>query len=123
MAKINLLVVLSIGALIAACGPSTIFVRPGLDTPSQHVANGHQLLRRGKLDDACREFKRAKELNPQFVKAYIGLGVALTQKGDLSGGLAAMDQANRLANSPQEISDVQNGYKKLDEIKRNSASP
>jgi len=123
MAKARCLVVLLLGVLIAGCGPDTIFVRPGLDTPAQHVANGHQLLQRGKVDDACREFKRAKELDPHNVKAYVGLGVALGRKGDLSAGVAAMDKARQMASNPQEISEIQNGYKQLNEIKRKNDSP
>ncbi|MGD9248318.1 MAG: tetratricopeptide repeat protein, partial [Desulfobacteraceae bacterium] len=68
-------VFLLMGLLFIGCGPDTIFVRPGLDTPSQHVANGHQLLEQGKFDAACREFDRAKELDPSYIRAYVGLGV------------------------------------------------
>ena len=123
MAKARCLVVLLLGVLIAGCGPDTIFVRPGLDTAAQHVANGHQLLQRGKVEDACREFKRAKELDPRYVKAYVGLGVALGRKGDLSAGVAAMDQARQMASNPQEISEIQKGYEQLDEIKRKNLGP
>lgn len=122
MAKIIRLAVLWLGVLLVGCGPNTIFVRPGLDTPAQHVANGHQLLQRGKVEDACREFNRAKELDPLFVKAYIGLGVALGHKGELSAGMSAMDQANRLASNPQELSEVREGYEQLNTLKRKSVS-
>jgi len=123
MGKIRGMTALWIAVLIAGCGPNTIFVRPGLDTPSQHVANGHQFLRRGKLDDACREFNRAKELDPRFVRAYVGLAVALTQKGDLTAGMSAMDRANQLASSPQEKSEVRKGYDQLNKIKHKDVDP
>ena len=105
-----------ISVLVAGCGPDTIFVRPGLDTPAQHVANGYKFLQRGKAEDACREFTRAKELDPNYVKAYIGLGLALGSKGEQSAGLAAMDRAKQLARNPEELSEVQKGYNKLKEI-------
>ncbi len=100
------------------CGPDTIFVRPGLDTPAQHVANGNQFLERGKIDDACREFERAKELDPNYVKAYIGLGLALGKKGDIDAGMETMGLAERMAGSAREVEAVQNGYVKLKEMKK-----
>ena len=72
---------------LGGCGPQTIWLRPSLDTPSQHVANGNQLLKRGKLSDACREFRRAREIDPNYTMAYIGLGIALGKKGDVENGL------------------------------------
>jgi hypothetical protein len=38
------LLVLSLALLLGACGPDTIFLRPALDTPAQHVKNGHSLI-------------------------------------------------------------------------------
>jgi tetratricopeptide (TPR) repeat protein len=123
MTRVRCLVFFSLAVLFVGCGPDTIFVRPGLDTPNQHVSNGHQLLQRGKVEDACREFKRAQELDPQFVEAYVGLGVALGRKGEFAAGLASLDQARQMASTPQEISQVRKGYEQLDEIKRKSVSP
>ncbi len=100
------------------CGPDTIFVRPGLDTPAQHVANGNQFLERGKIDDARREFERAKELDPNYVNAYIGLGLALGKKGDIDAGMETMGLAKRMAGSARELEAVQNGYVKLNEMKK-----
>ncbi len=123
MAKVRCLVIFCLTVLSAGCGPDTIFVRPGLDTPAQHVDNGHQLLQRGKVEDACREFIRAKELDPHFVEAYVGLGVALGRKGEFAAGLTSIDQARQMATTAQEISAVRKGYEQLDEIKRKSVSP
>ena len=100
------------------CGPDTIFVRPGLDTPSQHVANGHQLLDRGKIDDAYREFERAKELDPKYVKAYVGLGVALGKKGEIDAGMETLALAQRMAANDREHEAVQKGIAHLNELKR-----
>ncbi len=105
-------------ACFTGCGPDTIFVRPGLDTPAQHVANGNQFLERGKIDDACREFERAKELDPKYVKAYIGLGLALGKKGDIDAGMETMGLAKKMAGSARELEAVQNGYAKLNELKQ-----
>lgn len=111
-----LMVVLGVG--LSGCGPDTIFVRPGLDTPAQHVANGHQLLERGKIDDACREFKRAKELDPDYITAYVGLGLALGQKGDIEAGMHNLSIAKHKAVSVKDFEAVQQGYDQLNEMKR-----
>ena len=103
---------------IIGCGPDTIFVRPGLDTPSQHVVNGNQFLERGKIDDAYREFERARELDPNYVSAYIGLGLALGKKGDIDAGMATMALAEKMAGSARELEAVQNGYANLKEMKK-----
>jgi tetratricopeptide (TPR) repeat protein len=118
MIKIKWIAPFLIGFFLAGCGPDTIFVRPGLDTPSLHVANGYQLLERGKVDDAYREFKRAKELEPYCVKAYVGLGVTLGKMGDFDGGMKTLALAERIAGSAQEHEEVQNGYARLNELKR-----
>lgn len=109
---------LIIGTFFSGCGPDTVFLRPGLDTPSQHVINGHQLLDRGKIDDACREFDRAKELDPDYVKAYVGLGVALGKKGEFDAGMQTMSVAEEKAISAQDVEMVQRGYEQLIEMKR-----
>ena len=124
MAKIKALVILLLGLVPVACGPHAIVMKTGLDTPAQHVANGRQLLDRGKLGDAIREFNRAKELDPHYVAAYVGLGITLGLKGDTETGFAYLDQAREMAVNEQEAAEVRNGYKRLAEIKcQNSALP
>ena len=115
MSKMRCALALFIIAL-AGCGPDTIFVRPGLDTPVQHVRNGQQLLQRGKLQDAFREFNRALELDPNYINAHIGLGITLGRKGDIDAGLAAMAQADRLADNKKEHDAVKDGYRQLREM-------
>jgi tetratricopeptide (TPR) repeat protein len=119
MIKIKWVVPLLIGFCLAGCGPDTIFVRPGLDTSALHVANGYRLLERGKVDDAYREFERAKELEPYCVKAYVGLGLALGKKGDFDGGMKTLAVAERIAGSAQEHEEVQKGYAQLNALKHN----
>jgi tetratricopeptide (TPR) repeat protein len=123
MAKVRCLVTVWISLMVAGCGPDTIFVRPGLDTPMQHTNNGQQLLQRGKFEDACREFNRAKELDPYYVRAYIGLGLALAHKGDFEAAKASMDQARRIAGNSQEISEVRKGYEQLEKIIQRPMKP
>lgn len=117
MTKIKWIVPLLISLFLTGCGPDTIFLRPGLDTPSQHVANGNQLLDVGKVDDAFREFERAKELDPNYVRAYVGIGVALGRKGDIDAGMEALAMAEKMADSAPEQDAVKKGYAQLDALR------
>ncbi len=117
MRKMISMVMAACGLFLAGCGPDTIFVRPRLDTPDQHLATGHQLIKLGKYDDACREFMRAKELMaPNYVAAYVGLGLALGHQGKLDEAQAALDQAGKEAISDEDIAAVQKGYQRLEQI-------
>ena len=68
VAKRKMALLVGVVFLLAACGPETIFLKSGFDTPSHHVANGNQLLQNGKHDAALDEFKRAKE---QLDRKYV----------------------------------------------------
>jgi len=98
------------------CGPDTIFVRPGLDTPSQHVTNGYILLQQKKLNDAIREFERAKELDPYFTEAYVGLGLVYGYQGDIEYGLRTLDQAREMISNYEEQIKVDQGYDQLHQM-------
>ena len=117
MVIVKRLAFLLVACILLGCGPDTIFLRQGLDTPSQHVANGHQLLERGKIDDACREFVRAKELDPDYIKAYVGLALALGHKGDMGAAMRTMGQAKEMADSAQDRDLVHKGFEQLSHIK------
>ena len=110
MYKIKWCVSLLLCVFFLGCESNTIFLRPGLDTPTQHVANGNQLLERGKIDDAYREFERARELDPHCVNAYIGLGMVLGEKGDFDAGMETLALAEGMADSDLEHKAVQNGF-------------
>lgn len=101
-------------ALIGGCGPDTIFLRPALDTPSQHVKNGHSLLSRGKIDAAQSEFMRAKSLDDGYSPAYVGIALVQGHRGDIDGGLEILNQARALAVTPDETKAVEQGYHQLE---------
>ena len=115
MARRNILawLVLSL-VLIVACGPDTIFLRPALDTPEQHVKNGHSLLMRGKIDAANAEFVRAKSLDDGFAPAYVGLALVQGHQGDIEGGFETLDKARGIAATPDEVRSVERGYETLE---------
>jgi len=104
------------GLWLSACGPDTIFLRPGLDTPAQHVANGNVLLKQNKLEAAFREFNRAQMLEPNFAPAYVGLGKIWGLRGDIERGRAAMDKAEAVARGENERQAVDEGRHFLDQL-------
>jgi Flp pilus assembly protein TadD len=101
---------------LGACGPDTIFLRPALDTPGQHVANGNLLLKQNKLEAAFREFSRARMLEPNFAPAHVGLGKIWGLRGDFEKGRAAMDKAEAVARGESERQAVSEGRAFLDEL-------
>ncbi len=115
MAKcIRLALLVLLGTLVGACGPDTIFLRPALDTPAQHVKNGHSLLERGKIDDAHTEFVRAKSLDGAYAPAYIGIALIRGYRGDIDGGVEILNEARALAATPDERKSVDQGYDQLE---------
>lgn len=118
MARYNRLVLLLLfSLLIGACGPDTIFLRPALDTPVQHVKNGRSFLAQGKLDAANSEFVRARRLDAGYAPAWVGIALIQGYRGDPDGGLVTLDRAMALAASPDERKAVEQGYKALQEMK------
>ncbi|MBC2713512.1 MAG: hypothetical protein HGJ94_21680 [Desulfosarcina sp.] len=118
MAKRNSLALLILSlVLIGACGPDTIFLRPALDTPAQHVKNGHSLLARGKIDAANTEFVRAKSLDDGYAPAYVGIALVQGNRGDVDGGVEILNQARGLAATPDEAKAVDRGYELLEEMR------
>ena len=115
MARRNYLALLIlILVLLVACGPDTIFLRPALDTPAQHVKNGHSLLTRGKIDAAYAEFVRAKSLDDGFAPAYVGLALVQGHRGDIDGGVETLDKARGIAATPDEAKSVERGFETLE---------
>lgn len=113
--RIALLILL--GAIVGACGPDTIFLRPALDTPAQHVKNGHNLLERGKIDAAHTEFARAKSLDDTYAPAYVGIALVRGHRGDIDGGVEILNRASALAATPDERNAVDKGYGQLERMR------
>jgi len=79
-------------ALVMGCGPKPIKEESVLDTPDNHFNQGLRELDRGNLDDAMREFERAKALNPKYAEAYSGMGLVLAEQGDFKKALDLADK-------------------------------
>jgi hypothetical protein len=101
---------------LMACGPETIWLRPGLDTPSHHITNGHIFLKNAKISDAHREFTRAKELDPKSVEAYIGIALVKGHLGHVDDGLQHLQKAKALARTPEEHAAVRQGFERFHAI-------
>jgi len=96
-----------------ACGPKALAPRAELDTPEHHVSNGNKLLKFGKIDDAFSEFNRAKDLDPKYSPAYLGLGLVYGLKGDFENGFKTMKTAKKCAKVNDEEVAVEIGYMRL----------
>ena len=96
--------------LVMACGPKAVKPQAQLDTPGHHVINGNKFLGQARLDDAFKEFSRAKALDPKFSLAYTGLGLVYGQKGEFKKGLDSLKKAKKYADTKQEKIDACVGY-------------
>jgi Tfp pilus assembly protein PilF len=99
--------------VLTGCGPETIFVRPELDTPQQHVFNGNRFLEQEKLEDARREFERAIYLDPDCIDALVGLAITHGKYGDVPKGFDLLEKARRRASGEEDRGRIQNAYEKL----------
>ncbi|HYR68409.1 MAG TPA: tetratricopeptide repeat protein [Candidatus Dormibacteraeota bacterium] len=82
-------------------GPSsgtTAAARPASAAASgkAHLATGRDLLKRGLLDEAEREFRLAIEADPNDLEAVAGLGQVEVARGQYSEGMAHLERATRV---------------------------
>ncbi|MBU0993419.1 MAG: S-layer homology domain-containing protein [Proteobacteria bacterium] len=98
---------------VIGCGKKPVPPQAELDTPEHHVSNGHKLLTSGNTDDALREFERARDLDPEYAPAYIGIGITLGTKGDYEKGHEAMEKAEKLAKGNTQETSVHVGFMRL----------
>ncbi|MDI6687823.1 MAG: hypothetical protein QME06_06325 [Desulfobacterales bacterium] len=96
-----------------ACGPKAMAPKAELDTPEHHVVNGNKLMKAGKIDAAFREFNRAKELNPKFSPAYVGLGLVQGLRADFDNSLKTMKEAKKYAQGNEQKIEVNVGFMRL----------
>ena len=102
--------------LLTACGPETIFLKGGFDTPANHVANGNKLLDNGKYDAALSEFMRAKEqMDKKYAPVYIGIGLARAHKGEFTEAYATLEAARLFTHDPEDVEKVEQA---LETVKR-----
>ncbi len=82
---------------MSGCAHKGVMKEAQMDTPEHHYLVGSNLLEKGDVDGALREFERAKALSPKFSPAYVGTGLVMAEKGNFDEAFAAMDQAEDFA--------------------------
>jgi tetratricopeptide (TPR) repeat protein len=108
--------------VLLGCGGSAVRIDGELDSPSQHVITGNQLLEVGKLDGALREFNRSLELDPKYIPAYVGLSDTYGAMGQFNNGLEYLSEAERLAQSAEDKALVKQGIERLRKVMEESAT-
>jgi len=88
--------------LLLACAPKTITPQAKLDSPQRHISNGKILLASEKVNAAFYEFNRAKELDPEYAPAYVGLGLVAGFRGDFEKGLTNIKDAQKHARDNEQ---------------------
>jgi hypothetical protein len=78
-----------------------------------HVKNGNKMLKAGKIDAAFREFNRAKELDPKYSPAYVGLGLVYGLKSEYKNGFKHLKIGNKYADGNEQEIAVNVGYMRL----------
>ncbi|MFH1983284.1 MAG: S-layer homology domain-containing protein [Pseudomonadota bacterium] len=96
--------------ILAACGPQPVKPQAEMDTPEHHVTSGYKYLKAGKYDDALREFDRARQLDPKYGPAYLGLGLTSAHQQDYEKALDFVGTAKKYAKGDEQTYDVQVGY-------------
>lgn len=99
--------------VVCACGPKIRAPEAELDTPEHHVINGMKLLKKGKYDEAFRDFTLAKELDPKFSGAYVGLGLVCGHRGDFKKAMKNMKKAKKYADTKEQETHAYIGYVRL----------
>ena len=108
--KIFILLTAASMLMMFACVPKPLPIRAELDTPLHHANNGNKLLKTGKLDAAFSEFARARELDPQYAPAYVGLGLVDAFRGDFESGLENLKTANKFAEGKEQRASIHIGH-------------
>lgn len=99
--------------VLSACGPKAMAPEAELDTPGHHVKNGNKMLKTGKIDGAFREFNRAKELDPKYSPAYVGLGLVYGLRGEYENGFKHLKIGNKYADGNEQKINVKVGHMRL----------
>ncbi len=111
--KIYIIIVACCTLFLFACAPKVRQQEAVLDTPEHHVSNGNKMLRQDKIDDALNEFNMAKELDPKYSPAYVGLGLVHGYKNDFKNGFNVMEKAEGYAQGDEQKVGVHIGYMRL----------
>ena len=108
-----LTVVVSVWSFSGGCAPIPGQPESILGTPKHHTYNGFKLLKKGRLDDAQREFEISLQLQPNFSTAHRGMGLAYGMKKQFKPAFRSMDFARDYARGKDEEALVFVGFMRL----------
>ncbi|MFH1675348.1 MAG: S-layer homology domain-containing protein [Pseudomonadota bacterium] len=116
--RIFCIALISAVLFLAACGAKGIKPETPMDTPEHHNLVGTSLFEKGDFAGAVKEFERAKDLDPGYALAYVGIGLSRGKMNDTKGAFAAMEKADDLAESKDEKISVHVGMIRLHTLSR-----
>ena len=73
-----------------------------MDLPEHHYFTGMNFFEKGEPDKALVEFIRAKDLDPEYAPARVGIGLVLAQKGKFDDAFSSMKKAKKLSSSEKD---------------------
>ena len=88
--------------ILMGCGAKGIKPESPMDTPEHHNIVGMSLFEKGEFHNALREFNRAKDLDPKYAPAYVGIGLTMAEMNRFDDAFSAMKKARRLASSKSD---------------------
>ena len=89
---------------LLGCGAKGIKPVTPMDTPEHHNLIGMKSFEKGEFQEALREFERARDLDPKYAPAYVGIGLTTAELNKFDDAFSAMKKAKRLASSkPDKI--------------------
>ncbi len=106
-----------------ACTSRMLIPKPRLGSPAHHAENGFKLLEMEKIDAALREFKMARDLDPDHMAAHLGMGLAYALQGKFDKGLASLETARLKATEPTQQVEVFIGFMRLYTIGNTRITP
>ena len=97
--NILLIVLMASMLLYAGCTGARYY---SLNSPEHHYLMGMKLMGRYNLDDVEREFALARELDADFVPAYVGLALVTSARGDFDGAVEKLEKAREKSKTAED---------------------
>jgi tetratricopeptide (TPR) repeat protein len=87
--------------------PPTPVPAPAVSPAQEHVQKGLEYGNQDKWDEALAEFQEAVRLDPQFGRAYWGLGYSYLAKGELGKAIEALEKYLQLEPDASDRAEVE----------------
>ena len=86
------MVVVPVALMLVACavGPKPVPPAGPIDNPEHHTRLGHEFLDKGDAERGLSEFERARNLDPKYAPAYLGLALARATMGEFDMGAVSL---------------------------------